>query len=90
MSGERLMIEWESVGKILIGVGTVVALLGVLFLLVDRVPTLSHLVGWLGRLPGDISIKRDNFSLYFPLATSIVLSAIISLLFYVLAWIFRR
>jgi aspartate-semialdehyde dehydrogenase len=67
-----------------------VTLLGVLFLLVDRVPTLSHLVGWLGRLPGDISIKRDNFSLYFPLATSIVLSVILSLLFYVLAWIFRR
>jgi len=84
------MIEWESAGKILIGVGTVVALLGVLFLFVDRVPTFSHLFSWLGRLPGDISIKRDSFSLYFPLATSIVLSVILSLLFYVLAWIFRR
>lgn len=84
------MIEWENVGKILIGVGTVVALLGVLFLLVDRVPALSHLLSWLGRLPGDISIKRDNFRLYFPLATSIVLSVILSLLFYLLAWIFRR
>ena len=84
------MIEWENVGKILIGVGTVVTLLGVLFLLVDRVPALSHLLSWLGRLPGDISIKRDNFRLYFPLATSIVLSVILSLLFYLLAWIFRR
>jgi len=84
------MIEWASVGKIFIGIGTVVALLGVLFLVVERVPTLSHLLSWLGRLPGDISIKRDNFSLYFPLATSLVLSVILSLLFYVLTWIFRR
>ena len=84
------MIEWESAGKIFIGVGTVIALLGVLFLLVDRVPTLSHLVSWFGRLPGDITVKRDNFSLYFPLATSIVLSVVLSLLFYLLSWIFRR
>jgi Protein of unknown function (DUF2905) len=90
MSGERLMIEWESAGKIFIGVGTVIALLGVLFLLVGRVPSLSHLLSWFGRLPGDISVKRDNFSLYFPLATSIVLSIILSLLFYLLSWIFRR
>ena len=84
------MIEWESVGKIFIVVGTVIALVGVLFLLLGRVPTLSHWVSWFGRLPGDIAIKRDNFSLYFPLATSIVLSVILSLLFYLLAWIFRR
>jgi hypothetical protein len=84
------MIEWESAGKIFIGVGMAIALLGVLFLLVDRVPSLGHLASWLGRLPGDISVKRDNFNLYFPLATSIVLSVLLSLLFYVLSWIFRR
>ena len=84
------MIEWESAGKIFIVVGTVIALVGVLFLLLGRVPTLSHWVSWFGRLPGDIAIKRDNFSLYFPLATSIVLSVILSLLFYLLSWMFRR
>jgi hypothetical protein len=90
MSGGRLMIEWESTAKILIGVGTAVALLGVLLLLLDRVSSVSQFLNWFGRLPGDISIKRDNFSLYFPLATSIVLSVILSLLFYLVAWIFRR
>ncbi len=84
------MIEWESAGKIFIGVGTVIALLGVLFLLVDRVPSISHWLSWFGRLPGDISVKRENFTLYFPLATSIVLSVVLSLLFYLLSWFFRR
>ena len=38
----------------------------------------------LGRLPGDIVIERENFRLYFPLATSLILSAIISLIFLLL------
>ena len=84
------MPEWQSVGKLLVGVGVSFTLLGALFLLVDRVPSLGLLLHWVGRLPGDISIKRDNFSLFFPLATSIVLSVVLSLLFYLLSWIFRR
>ena len=40
----------------------------------------------LGRLPGDIVIRRDNFSFYFPITTSILVSLVLSLLF----WIFRR
>lgn len=40
----------------------------------------------LGNLPGDIHIERENFSFHFPLMTSIVLSLVVSLLF----WIFRR
>ena len=84
------MPEWQSVGKLLVGVGVSFTLLGALFLLVDRVPSLGPLLHWVGRLPGDISIKRDHFSLFFPLATSIVLSVVLSLLFYLLSWIFRR
>lgn len=41
-------------------------------------------LGWLGRLPGDISWKGNGFSFYFPLATSIVVSVVISLLLYLL------
>jgi len=41
---------------------------------------------WLGRLPGDIYIKRDNFSFSFPITTCIILSAIISFIF----WLFRK
>lgn len=62
-----------GIGKTLILVGLIVALLGVALLLSDKVP-------WLGRLPGDINIKRGNFTFYFPLVTCIILSIVISLL----------
>ena len=84
------MTEWGGFGKLLIGVGVAVALVGGLFLLADRIPAVSHLFSWMGKLPGDIFIKRDNFSLLFPLGTSIVLSVVLSLVFYLLSWIFRR
>ena len=84
------MTEWGSLGKLLIAVGTAIAVLGVLLLLADRVPGAGNLLGWFGKLPGDISIKRDNFRLFVPLGTSIVLSVVLSLLFYLLSWIFRR
>ncbi len=63
-------------GKALVIVGLVIAALGVVILL--GVP--------LGRLPGDIAVRRGHFSFYFPLTTSIVLSIVLTL---VLAW-FRR
>ena len=63
-----------ALGKTLIIVGTVIVLLGVLMTFTGKIP-------WLGRLPGDIYIKRGNFTFYFPLATSIILSIIISLIF---------
>lgn len=84
------MTEWGGFGKLLIGLGVAVALVGGLLLLADRIPGMSHLFGWMGKLPGDIFIKRDNFSFFFPLATSIVLSVVLSLVFYLLSWIFRR
>ena len=84
------MTEWGGFGKLLIGLGVAVALVGGLLLLADRIPGVSHLLSWMGRLPGDIFIKRDNFSFFFPLGTSIVLSVVLSLVFYLLSWIFRR
>jgi len=84
------MPEWSTFGKILIGIGLGIVVLGVLFVVVDRIPGLGNLFSWLGKLPGDISIKRDNFSFYFPIATSIVLSILLSLLFYLVGWLFRR
>ena len=57
-------------GKTLVLIGLVIAALGVVMML--GVP--------LFRLPGDIYIKRDNFSFYFPITTSIVLSIILTLL----------
>ncbi|MBE0596672.1 MAG: DUF2905 domain-containing protein [Desulfuromonadales bacterium] len=68
-----------SLGKALIILGLVVAAIGLLITLGGKIP-------WLGRLPGDIRIERENFSFYFPLGTSILISALLSLLF----WLFRR
>jgi hypothetical protein len=58
-------------GKALVVVGLVIAGLGLLMML--GLP--------LGRLPGDFAVKRGNFSFYFPLATSIILSIVLTLLF---------
>ena len=84
------MAEWENLGKVFIGVGVCVALVGLLMLIADRVPGIGNLLGWFGKLPGDISIQRDNFSFSFPLATSLVISLILSLVLYLITWIFRR
>ena len=84
------MAEWGSLGKIFIGVGLCVVLIGLLLLIVDRVPGMGNLLGWFGKLPGDISIRRDNYSFFFPLATSLLLSVIVSLILYLITWIFRR
>ena len=64
----------DSFAKILIIFGVVIALVGGLLLLLGKIP-------FLGRLPGDIVIRRDNWSFYFPLTTSIVISILLTLLF---------
>jgi thiosulfate reductase cytochrome b subunit len=68
-----------SMGKLLILIGLVIVAAGLLFLLSDKVP-------WLGKLPGDITIKRDNFTFHFPLATCILISVIVSLIL----WFLRK
>jgi hypothetical protein len=69
----------SSLGKSLIVIGLVIALIGVVLSFAGRIP-------WLGRLPGDIYVKRDNFTFYFPLATSIVISLLLSFVL----WLFRK
>lgn len=64
----------DSLGKLLILFGVVLALLGGLLLLAGKIP-------FLGRLPGDIVIRREHWSFYFPLTTSIVISILLTLLF---------
>jgi hypothetical protein len=68
----------SDLGKVLVGVGLVMVLLGGLLLVGGH---LSGKVPWLGRLPGDIYIRRDNWSFYFPLTTSIIVSLILTLIF---------
>jgi len=62
-----------ELGKFLIIFGIIAIAVGVFLAAGQRIP-------WLGRLPGDIFIRKGNFSFYFPLATSIVLSIILTVL----------
>ncbi len=62
-----------SFGRTLITLGIVLVVLGFLFLVAPKIP-------FLGRLPGDIHYRGKNFSFHFPLATSIVISIILTIL----------
>lgn len=71
------MTALGSLGRLLIGAGAVLVLLGLVVLAAERFPGLR-----LGRLPGDISVQRGNFRLYFPLATSVLASLVLSAIFW--------
>jgi len=71
-------------GKVLMLVGGALLLVGVLLVLLERLPGAGGGFGWFGKLPGDIVIKREHFSLYLPVTTSILISAVLSLLLYLL------
>ena len=64
----------DSLARMLILSGLILAVVGGLILFVGKVP-------FIGRLPGDIYIQRKNFSFYFPLTTSILLSVLLTILF---------
>ena len=72
-----LKIDMESIGKILLIAGGAIILLGLLIIFSSHIP-------FIGKLPGDIIIKKDNFTFYFPIVTflliGIVLSIIISII----------
>jgi hypothetical protein len=79
------MPDFTDLGRVLMLAGVVLVVVGGVLTLLDKWPTLGSAFGWLGKLPGDIVIKRDHFSLYFPLATSIVISVVVSVLLYILS-----
>ncbi|HEV8643464.1 MAG TPA: DUF2905 domain-containing protein [Methylomirabilota bacterium] len=67
----------SDVGKLLIVFGLLIAAVGAVLVLAGRIP-------WVGRLPGDIYIQRGNWTFYFPLATSLLLSVALTLLFWLI------
>jgi len=67
----------SELGKLLIVLGVVITLAGVVLVGVGRVP-------WIGRLPGDINIERGNWSLHFPLMTSLLLSVVLTVILYLI------
>ncbi|MEW6447468.1 MAG: DUF2905 domain-containing protein [Bacillota bacterium] len=74
------MDVWHGLGKTLILIGVLFAVIGGVMLLLGKIP-------WIGRLPGDVYYHRGNFTFYFPLVTCILLSVLLTLL---LNLFFRR
>jgi hypothetical protein len=64
-------------GKILIITGAVIVVIGAILMLSGKLP-------WIGRLPGDIMVQKKNFTFYFPIATCILLSIIVSIIFWLI------
>jgi len=72
-------VTLDALGKLLIGIGLLLVVVGSVLVLGGRVP-------WFGRLPGDIYVERGNWSFYFPLTTSLLISVVLSLL----VWLISR
>lgn len=68
------------------GIGRTLMLTGLLLMAIGAIISLSARLPWLGKLPGDIYLKKENFSFYFPLTTCILVSALFSLVL----WLLRR
>ncbi len=68
------------------GLGKTLIYFGLLLVVVGLILSFAGKLPWLGHLPGDISIERERFSFYFPLATGILISVVLSLVLY----FFRR
>jgi hypothetical protein len=68
-----------ALGKMFIILGVIIILVGLGLLFAHRIP-------YIGRLPGDIYVKKDSFTFYFPLTTSIIVSVLLTIIF----WIFKK
>jgi hypothetical protein len=72
-------MELAQFGRVLVLIGAVILGFGVLLVVADRVPLI-------GRLPGDFTVRGDGWTLYAPLATSIVLSVLLTVVLSLVAW----
>ena len=75
-------MELAQFGRVLVLIGALILLFGVLLVVGDRVP-------FIGRLPGDITLRGDGWTLYAPLATSILLSVLLTAVLSLAAWLRR-
>ena len=73
----RLRYSWiintETIGRLILFFGVIMVAVGGLLVLLGKLP-------WIGRLPGDIFVRRDNFNFYFPITTSILVSLILTVI----------
>ncbi len=73
----------QPFGKMLILLGVVLLGVGLLLTVFDKIP-------FLGKLPGDIQIKRENFQFYFPITSSIIISVLLSLIFWAISYFSKK
>lgn len=66
----------QEMGRLVLWVGLAIAAAGLVMMFADKIPGIDRL----GRLPGDIAIKRENFSFHFPVVTSIIVSIVLTVL----------
>lgn len=71
----------QHTAKIMILIGAAVVLIGLLFYF------FGDKLSWLGKLPGDIRIEKENFSFYFPLTTCLLISLMVTLIFKIIQWL---
>lgn len=72
----------QHIGKILIIIGILSVVAGiVIYFAGDK-------LGWVGHLPGDIRVEKENFSFYFPITTMILVSVVVSLIIKLIHWLF--
>jgi len=70
----------QTAGKMLMLFGAVIVVVGASLYFLHDIP-------FLGRLPGDIDIRRENFRIFFPITTSILLSVLLTLVLWVVSWL---
>jgi Protein of unknown function (DUF2905) len=75
--------DFSSLGKLLLLLAVVFGVIGLLLIIMGNVP-------FLGKLPGDLVIRRGGVTFFFPIVTSIVLSVVLTLLINLIFWIFGR
>jgi Protein of unknown function (DUF2905) len=73
----------EQSGKVIILIGLSVVLIGL------AVYAFGEKLSWLGHLPGDFKIERENLKIYFPLTTMIILSLFLNIAFRIIKWILQ-
>jgi hypothetical protein len=74
-----------SIGRTLLVVAAVLAVVGVVLLVAERFPGLR-----IGKLPGDVAVERERWRLYFPLGTSIAVSVLLALVLWLVGWLSGR
>lgn len=76
-----MSLDW--IGKILIIIGGIILIAGIILIISPHIP-------FLGKLPGDIFIKKENYSFYFPLVTFLILSIVLTIIINVILYFLNK